>query len=898
MFPRLDLFFRKVGAIVIVTALVAGLPAPRTGLAQSQADAIVASMTPRQRVGQLFIVPPLESYERAAELVRSMEIGGVVLDETAILARADDAEAVGINTLVAGLRSAPDESADEIPAFVILDALRGGAAARGLAGMTPIPSAMAIGATWRTEHASAVGAIRGRELANAGFDMLLGPSLDVLREPRPESSGDLGPRVFGGDPAWVGRLGSAYVEGIHVGSGGRVAVAAGNFPGIGAADRSLTEELPIVDRSLEELLAVELRPFEELIDTAQGVERLVEGLVTTHVRYPALQQQTDRPLSLDGSGLSGLQLPLTSLGPWRQSGGIFVSAGLGLPAVRRYVDPELTGFSVRRVVLEALLAGNDLLMLTDLGPDPSGGLSEVERIEDVVEWLAAEYQQDEAVREAVDAALGRVISLKLRLHPEWLSGATGQPEPLPPSGSEGEVIAAVARDALTKLSPTGGAQPRGTRPTSPQPGDQLLFVVDARPGRHALDPARFVDITLARYGPDGRGTARLQGAEDVGAITFAELGAWLTVQDSENGGDILGSDPAVSANRVVEIGDWIDRATWIVFAMRDVRPNVAPGSDALKRFLGTSRAESVDRQVIAFAFDAPYHLDTTEIAKLTALYGLYSPIDPFVDVAVRAVFGDVTAAGASPVSVPGVGYDLPQRLRPDPRQVVTIEIVGLDPDDSLQRGANFTLRTSAILDSNGHRVPDDTQVTFRTYDRAEGVYLPDAVSTTDDGIATVTLASERTGMLEVTAELENGLKSAPLINAIGDTSAYPPSAPEALMPALAPLLVDWGILLLCLTLMMIGGMIVFGADIGEARTPSRRLRLFLLSLAFGLAGYLLAVVGGLRLSQLPGNVRLWPAEWHPVYQAPVLSALFALIPIAPTLFRALLAAWRSGRTAR
>lgn len=881
---------RAIG-IAIAAVLVFGPSAPRVGFAQASVDEIVASLSPRQRVGQLFIVPPLESYDSTPELIRSIGIGGVVLDETALLSRGDDADASGVAALAAALRAQPNDGVVEIPALFVLDALRGGAAARGLSGMTPLPSEMAIGSTWRTEHAKAIGEIRGRELANAGFDLLLGPSLDVLREPRPESSGDLGPRVFGGDPAWVSRLGQAYIEGVHVGSAGRVAVAAGNFPGIGAADRSLTQELPIVDRSLAELLAVELRPFEALIDPAQGADRLAEGFVTTHVRYPALQQQTDRPLSLDGSGLLRLQGHLPGLQGWRQSGGIFVSAGLGLPAVRRYVDPELTGFSVRRVVLEALLAGNDLLMLTDLGPDPIGGFSEAERVEDVIEWLAEEYGQDETVREAVDAALRRVLAIKQRLHPEWQAGDPSPREPLPPSGAEGEVIAAVARDALTRLSSTGAAQPIGTRSTSPQPGDRVLFVVDDRPGRHALDPSRFVDITLARYGPGGRGTARLQGAEDVGAITFAELGAWLQSRDDDP--DAAPADVAIAPARVSEVGDWLTRATWIVFAMRDVRPVQAPGSDALKRFLGTRGAESADKKLIAFAFDAPYHLDTTEIGKLTALYALYTPIDPFVDVAVRALFGDATAGGASPVSVPGVGYDLTQRLSPDPTQVVKVELVGRDPIETLARGSNFTIRTSPILDSNGHRVPDDTQVTFRTYDRAEGVYLPDTVATTDDGIATETLGAERIGLLEVTAELANGLKSGPLVITIDESDPDPPPpVAQAVDLTLVPLAVDWGILMLCLTLMLIGGMIVFGADLGEARTPSRRVRLFLLSLAFGLAGYLLTVVGGLRLSALPGDVRFWPVEWHPVYQAPALSALFALFPIAPTVVRAVLAAWR------
>ena len=41
---------------------------------------------------------------------------------------------------------------------------------------------------------------------------------------------------------------------------------------------------------------------------------------------------------------------LGSLPRWRSGGGVLVSAGLGLPAVRRYVDPNLGTFNVRRVI--------------------------------------------------------------------------------------------------------------------------------------------------------------------------------------------------------------------------------------------------------------------------------------------------------------------------------------------------------------------------------------------------------------------------------------------------------------------------------------------------------------------------------------------------------------------
>jgi beta-N-acetylhexosaminidase len=76
-------------------------------------------------------------------------------------------------------------------------------------GFTPLPSPMALGATWNDAYARLTGELAGRELSAAGVNLLLGPSLDVLSEPRPGQSGDPGTRVLGGDPYWVGRLGQA-----------------------------------------------------------------------------------------------------------------------------------------------------------------------------------------------------------------------------------------------------------------------------------------------------------------------------------------------------------------------------------------------------------------------------------------------------------------------------------------------------------------------------------------------------------------------------------------------------------------------------------------------------------------------------------------------------------------
>jgi beta-N-acetylhexosaminidase len=138
----------------------------------------------------------------------------------------------------------PMEPGPYIPLLIALDHEGDGYPYTRLTnGFTALPNNMALGATWDEANAQAVGQIVGRELSAVGVNVLFGPSLDVLSNPRPTLKGDLGTRIFGGDPYWVGKMGQAYIRGVHEGSEGRVATVAKHFPGHGGSDRRADEEV-------------------------------------------------------------------------------------------------------------------------------------------------------------------------------------------------------------------------------------------------------------------------------------------------------------------------------------------------------------------------------------------------------------------------------------------------------------------------------------------------------------------------------------------------------------------------------------------------------------------------------------------------------------------------------
>ena len=100
-----------------------------------------------------------------------------------------------------------------------------------------------------------------------------------------------------------------------------------------------------------------------------------------------------------------------------------------------------------------------------------------------------------------------------------------------------------------------------------------------------------------------------------------------------------------------------------------------PGSAALRDFLAQRSDSLRDKRLVALSFSAPYYLDTTEISKLTAYFGVYGHTAPFLEAAVRALFREFTPTGAPPVSVSGINYDLIRQLEPAGGQIIELGAV-------------------------------------------------------------------------------------------------------------------------------------------------------------------------------------------------------------------------------
>lgn len=469
-----------------------------------QVEALLARMTVADKVGQLFIITFQgndTSFESdIAQLIYAYRVGGVAItpengnfsnepgSDTArqVATLTNKLQAISYGILLpdaVALQPVPMQpwppgnfvslerelgvQPPNLPLLIAIrqtgDNLPGSSLRRGF---TPLPSQLAIGATWDLATSENIGAIVGRELRAVGVNLLLGPSLDVVEQPRADAVGSLGIFSFGGNPYWVGHLGRAYVAGVHSGSGGRVATAAGHFPGQGDLDRLPDEEVATIQRTASELQTAALPPFAAatrsqvvqsdpaapadagqtvtpatpITNTAavtasagaltatvapalttapfpaqapSGDPAVSDLLMTSHMSFSALQPASARstPISLDPA-LN--QLVQEQLGEWRNNGGLLLTGPLGVPAIRRYYDPTLSDYPARRVALDAFSAGHDLLYLADFGQNQSWE-SQLENYRTTIAFFQERYRSDPGFAAQVDTSVRRILRLKLRL---------------------------------------------------------------------------------------------------------------------------------------------------------------------------------------------------------------------------------------------------------------------------------------------------------------------------------------------------------------------------------------------------------------------------------------------------------------------------------------------------
>ncbi len=986
--------------IIILCAIILGLTGNTSLSVTAQepevtfspeVEAIFQRLSPAERVGQLFMVTYAgtdtadESY--IAQLIRDYRVGGVYLQpsnkptvtdgndprlaiqtvvnhlqsfayqprQTVVITSTVVTESQPVVTPTAALSAtatlAPTEAVTStevvtqtvktpttsVPLFIAVDHEGDGYPYTLLSPELPdVPSGMALGATWNPDYATQVGTIVGQELAALGVNMLFGPVLDVVDKPNLETTGVAGVRAFGSDPYWVGKMGRAYIKGIHTGSQNAVLTIAKHFPGAGGIDRQLNQDIPTIQKLLGQLQLVEMAPFFAVtaIDSAAAAE-ITDGLMTAHIRYRGLQgniRDLTKPISLDPQNLPQI---LASLAPWRTTGGLIVSGPLGVPAVTKTYKATEQTFPARRIALDAFLAGSDVLLLDNFGA-AKDNQTQFNHIITAIEFFQDKYETDPVFQQRVDTSVRRIIQAKLKIYKNFNSPQVMRtPKNMDDLPETPDTLLDIVKNGITLIYPDPN-ELADRIPSPPLPDERILIFTDDRQARlcdtcadfYVIAPDALQNAILNRYGPDASDQIN---PGQIASYTFTELA------------NALSKNPK-TLNKNQEISLQLNRADWIVFNMLDVDETRYPSSIAVKQFLRESAIDLRDKKIIVLAFDAPYYLDNTEVSILTAYYGIYNKTPEHIEAAARLLFKEFSPQGHAPVNIDAVEYKIPDMLEPDPEQViildyqkelaenatpepsptVTTEPVGEGTPQpvevSIEAGDRLLIYTGVILDKLGNPVPDNTLVSFNRSYPKEGLELAPLIVPTINGVAQTVITVDREGTMEITAASGDATRSGKIViegptitieTPIPTETPVPtptplptPTATATLPPTPSPTdtpvaavptvisgaasppqpasLVFTDLYLSVLVLIVVGVMIV------RLFTPvgiplEARLWPALVAAALGLTGYVLYGIFAIQLSQveiLGGWVR-YNTQWH--WLTPLVTMIFALMGLVGVL---------------
>jgi beta-N-acetylhexosaminidase len=781
---------------------------------------IMSSLTPEQKVGQLFLVSfdgtdsVNETYVH--KLVSKYRVGGVML-----IAQNDNFQSSNdvllsiskltnrlqrivwqnvneetIDTIelpLPGLPSLSNPSDGYLPLLIgTKNSLEQGGYISVQDGLTSIPSALAIGATWNTDLALSMGEIAGEELSAMGINLYVGPKLDVADAPIGNRSDGSGLSTFGGSPYWVGEMIRSFVIGVHRGSSGGIAFVGESFPGLGAADSGNRLDIPVVNKSLDELIESDLVPYRAVTELSLGSDETIDVLMPAHARYSAWQGSVSidtRPLGLDSGSLSEL-FSLQVFSAWRDQGGLVMSSALGREGIRRFYDPTSSTFPAFEIALDAFLAGNDILFLDDFVLDKAD--NQYDTVVSTIELFVRKYREDGAFAERIDRSVERIIATKLRLYDNDLSILNIQERGNGGGFEDNEAqVFQVALEAVTLLSPSK-TEFVNRVPREPLGLDRIVIFTDSR----AYNPCSICEpkvrpaVNALENSIDrlyGAGGIRQNSTLELFSFSFLELYKYIAGNVSDMGdgrsvdnSEIGNEEDMLSERSIRSIDEALTGADWLVFTVGDIQDR--SNTNALKLVLAERPDILSDKNVIVFAMGAPYYFDATDLSQFTAYYGLYGDSSAFVEVAARVLFQEIVPHEFPPVSIDAVSYDLHQNLSPNPDQSFIISSIqdsnqsdssdlalvnSLSDDQTngtgvvaiptaalveIEQGSTVSLQTSVLMDHNSNNVPNGTTVEFDASYLAEGGLTETfAISKTFGGVAVGTIVLDRVGLVEISA---------------------------------------------------------------------------------------------------------------------------------------------------
>ncbi|CDK29149.1 unnamed protein product [Kuraishia capsulata CBS 1993] len=229
-------------------------------------------MKSADKIGKLLIAG-FEGYTvtpQARKLITVHRVGSM------ILGRQNFQDSDQIKALIQDLQRLAQKSNYEYPLILAVD--QEGGMCNALfdeAKITQFPGNMALAASGSDEICYSVGKAIGEELMALGFNLFMGPVLDICSK---MSNQMIGVRSFGSSVEDVSRFGAEFARGLK--DAGMIVIGK-HFPGIGSSFVDNLLELPMLMETGSQLESFNVLPFKSLIDKG-----LVHGLAAGGCAVP------------------------------------------------------------------------------------------------------------------------------------------------------------------------------------------------------------------------------------------------------------------------------------------------------------------------------------------------------------------------------------------------------------------------------------------------------------------------------------------------------------------------------------------------------------------------------------------------------------------------------------
>jgi beta-N-acetylhexosaminidase len=336
-------------------------------------DSVFNSLTPDERLGQLFMVAAysnkdLKHVRELKELIVKYNIGGLIWMQGGPVRQ--------------GKMANYFQSIAKTPLLYSIDGEWG--LAMRLDSTPRYPKQMTLGAIRDDSLIYKMGRQIALECRRMGIHVNFAPVADINNNPM---NPVIGVRSFGENKIKVAQKSFMYMQGMQ---DQQVMANGKHFPGHGDTDSDSHKTLPYIGHSVQRLDSLELYPFRYLFD------RGLASVMVAHLNIPGLDSARNMPSTLSRKIVSGL---LKEQMGFR---GLIFTDALSMKGVTNYYAPGI-------VDVKALAAGNDVLLFS-------------ENVPKAMHEIRKAIAKGEISREDVDARCKKI------LHAKYWCGLNAKPE--------------------------------------------------------------------------------------------------------------------------------------------------------------------------------------------------------------------------------------------------------------------------------------------------------------------------------------------------------------------------------------------------------------------------------------------------------------------------------------